>query len=55
MEEVALTAQQEAETNIEKTKKLRAEAAAAMSKAKVAAQEYQNALTAGAKPALQSV
>eukprot|EP00658_Telonema_sp_P-2_P041509 TRINITY_DN296_c0_g1_i4.p1 TRINITY_DN296_c0_g1~~TRINITY_DN296_c0_g1_i4.p1 ORF type:complete len:414 (-),score=197.98 TRINITY_DN296_c0_g1_i4:414-1655(-) len=47
VEEVALTAQQDAQQNIEKTEKLRAEAAAAMSKAKVAAQEYQNALTAG--------
>merc|ERR1719247_3596386 len=47
VEEVALAAQTTAEDNIDKTKKLREEAAAAMSKAKVAAEEYQNALTAG--------
>merc|ERR1711907_569919 len=44
VEEVALSAQTDAENDIEKTKKLREEAAAAMSKAKVAAEEYQNAL-----------
>jgi hypothetical protein len=47
VEEVALTAQQDAEADIEKTKKLREEAAAAMTKAKVAAEEYENAVTAG--------
>jgi len=47
VEEVALTAQQDAEADIEKTKKLREEAAAAMAKAKVAAEEYENAVTAG--------
>ena len=47
MEEVALTAQTDAENDIEKTKKLREEAAAAMAKAKVAAEEYENAVTAG--------
>merc|ERR1719305_1456524 len=36
-----------AKTDIEKTKKLREEAAAAMAKAKVAAEEYENAVTAG--------
>merc|ERR1719305_1973858 len=47
VEEVALTAQTDAENDIEKTKKLREEAAAAMAKAKVAAEEYENAVTAG--------
>jgi len=47
VEEVALKAQNTAEESIEKVKKLRAEAAAAMAKAKMAAEEYQNALTAG--------
>merc|ERR1719247_2931791 len=47
VEEVALTAQTDAETDIEKTKKLREEADAAMAKAKVAAEEYENAVTAG--------
>merc|ERR1719486_1260642 len=47
LEEVALTAQTDAENDIEKTKKLREEAAAAMAKAKVAAEEYENAVTAG--------
>lgn len=47
VEEVALDAQNQAEINIEKTKKLQVEAAAAMSKAKVAASEYENALTSG--------
>ena len=47
MEEVALKAQNTAEESIESVKKLRAEAAAAMAKAKMAAEEYQNALTAG--------
>jgi hypothetical protein len=47
VEEVALKAQNTAEESIESVKKLRAEAAAAMAKAKMAAEEYQNALTAG--------
>merc|ERR1712028_336392 len=47
VEEVALKAQTTAEDSIEKVKKLRADAAAAMAKAKMAAEEYQNALTAG--------
>jgi len=47
VEEVALSAQTDAENDIEKTKKLREEAAAAMAKAKVAAEEYENAVTAG--------
>ena len=47
MEEVALKAQNTAEESIESVKKLRGEAAAAMAKAKMAAEEYQNALTAG--------
>lgn len=47
IEETALSAQQEAEGEIEKTKKLREQAAAAMAKAKVAAEEYENAVTAG--------
>jgi colicin import membrane protein len=47
VEEVALKAQATAEDSIEKVKKLRADAAAAMAKAKMAAEEYQNALTAG--------
>jgi len=47
VEEVALKAQNTAEESIESVKKLRGEAAAAMAKAKMAAEEYQNALTAG--------
>lgn len=47
VEEVALNAQQGAEDQIDKVKKLQEEAAAAMSKAKMAAEEYQNAVTAG--------
>jgi len=47
VEEVALNAQNSAEENIDKVKKLRDQAAAAMAKAKMAAEEYQNALTAG--------
>jgi hypothetical protein len=47
VEEVALKAQTTAEESIDKAKKLRDEAAAAMAKAKMSAEEYQNALTAG--------
>merc|ERR1711865_83798 len=47
VEEVALKAQNTAEESIESVKKLRGEAAAAMAKAKMAAEEYQNVLTAG--------
>jgi len=47
VEEVALSAQADAEKDIEKTKKLRDQAAAAMAKAKAVAEEYENAVTAG--------
>eukprot|EP00656_Telonema_subtile_P022769 TRINITY_DN23_c0_g3_i1.p1 TRINITY_DN23_c0_g3~~TRINITY_DN23_c0_g3_i1.p1 ORF type:complete len:385 (+),score=155.09 TRINITY_DN23_c0_g3_i1:70-1224(+) len=47
VEEGALKAQKDAETLIEQTKTLQATSAAQMSKAKVASEEYQNALTAG--------
>lgn len=47
IEKAAVEAEQEAEADVEKTKALRVNVTAMMSKAKMASVEYENAVTAG--------